>query len=464
MNRAIVIGSGPNGLAAAILLARAGCAVTVHEASAQIGGGLRSAELTLPGFIHDVCSAIHPMAVCSPCFEMFPLAEHGLEWVHPDAPLAHPLDDGTAAVMERSIDATAAGLGADGRAWKRVFGPYVEAWPELRHDVLAPLRLPRNPVLMARFGLHALRSAAGFARSEFRGVRARALFAGMAAHSIMPLDQPVSASIGMVMAITGHACGWPFPRGGAQRLADALAGYLRALGGEIRTESRVAALPDADFVMCDVSPRQLAEMGRDRLPGDFRKRLARFRYGPGVFKVDWALDGPVPWRAAECTRAGTLHLGGTLEEIAEWEGRFQGRPFVLAAQHTLFDPTRAPAGQHTLWAYCHVPNGSNADMTAAIEEQVERFAPGFRARIIARHTMGPAELERRNENLVGGDIAGGAMNLRQIFLRPTGMMYRTPVKGVFLCSASTPPGGGVHGMCGYHAVRSCQLSAISYQR
>jgi phytoene dehydrogenase-like protein len=452
--RAEVIGSGPNGLAAAILLARAGLAVTVHEASGTIGGGVRSEELTLPGFVHDVCSGIHPMAVCSPCFEMLPLAEHGLEWVHPDAPLAHPLDDGTAVLLERSLDTTAAGLGPDGRAWKRVFSPYVEAWPELRHDVLAPLRMPRSPVLMARFGLHGIRSAAAFARGEFRGERARALFAGLAAHSIMPLDRPLSASIGMVMGIAGHACGWPFPRGGAQRLSDALAGYLRSLGGEIRTESRVSALPHADLVMCDVTPRQLLEIGADRLPLEFRKRLARFRYGPGAFKVDWALDGPVPWRAPECARAGTLHLGGTLEEIAEWEGRFTGRPFVLAAQHTLFDSTRAPAGHHTLWGYCHVPNGSKADMTAAIEDQVERFAPGFRARIVARHTMGPAELERRNANLVGGDIAGGAMDLRQIFLRPTGMTYRTPLANVFLCSASTPPGAAVHGMCGYHAVRN----------
>jgi phytoene dehydrogenase-like protein len=461
--RAVVIGSGPNGLAAAILLARAGCAVTVHEASAGIGGGARSAELTLPGFVHDVCSAIHPMAVASPCFEMFPLAEYGLEWVHPDAPVAHPLDDGTAVMLERSIEATAAGLGPDGRAWKRIFGPYVKAWPELRHDVLAPLRMPANPVLMARLGLQGIRSASRFARSEFRGAPARALFAGLAAHSIMPLDRPLSASIGMAMAITGHACGWPFPRGGAQRLSDALAGYLRSLGGEIRTESRVASLPDGDVVMCDVSPRQLLEIAGDRFPLDFRKRLARFRYGPGVFKVDWALDAPVPWRAPECARAGTLHLGGTLEEIAEWEGRFTGRPFLLAAQHTLFDATRAPEGQHTLWAYCHVPNGSAADMTDAIEAQVERFAPGFRARIIARHTMGPAELQLRNENLVGGDIAGGAMDLRQMFLRPTGMMYRTPLPNVFLCSASTPPGAAVHGMCGYHAVRNAEkLLAISY--
>jgi phytoene dehydrogenase-like protein len=460
--RAIVIGSGPNGLAAAVLLAREGLAVTVHEANPEIGGGVRSAELTLPGFVHDTCSAIYPMAVCSPCFELFPMAEHGLEWVHPDAPVAHPMDDGRAVVLERSLDATAAGLGSDGRAWQRIFAPLVAGWPELRHDVLAPLRLPRNKLLMARFGLHAIRSATGFARAEFRGARARALFAGLSAHSIMPLDSAASAAIGMVMAITGHACGWPFPRGGAQRLSDALAGYFRALGGEIQTESRVTDLPEADVVMCDVTPRQLLRIAGGRFPASFRDRLARYRYGPGVFKVDWALDAPVPWRAAECGRAGTVHLGGTMEEIAEWESRYMGRPFVLAAQQTLFDRTRAPEGQHTLWAYCHVPNGSTMDMTGAIEEQVERFAPGFRARIVARHAMGPAEIERRNANMIGGDISGGALNLRQMFLRPTGMMYRTPLANVFLCSASTPPTASVHGMCGYHAVRSYQLTTKSY--
>ena len=459
--RAEVIGSGPNGLAAAILLARVGYAVTVHEANSEIGGGVRSAEMTLPGFVHDTCSAIYPMAACSPCFEMFPLAEYGLEWVYPDVPAAHPLDDGTAVLLERSIEATVAGLGADGRTWARVFAPYVKAWPGLRHDILAPpVRLPRNPLLMARFGLDALRSAESFARGHFRGVRARALFAGLAAHSIMPLDRAASASIGMVMAILGHAAGWPFPRGGAQRLSDALAAHLRALGGEIRTESRVTSLPEADLVMCDITPRQLVEMAGGKLPAGYRQRLARYRYGPGVFKVDWALDAPVPWRAPECERAGTVHLGGTLEEIAEWESGFTGRPFVLAAQHTLFDSTRAPEGQHTLWGYCHVPNGSAADMTAAIEDQVERFAPGFRARIVARHTMGPAEIERRNANMVGGDIAAGAIDLRQIFLRPTGMLYRTPLANVWLCSASTPPGAAVHGMCGYHAVRNA-VGAIS---
>jgi len=452
--RAAVIGSGPNGLAAAILLARAGYAVTVDEAADTIGGGARSAALTLPGFVHDVCSGIHPLAVCSPCFELFPLTDYGLEWIHPEVPLAHPMDDGTAVLLERSLDSTAGGLGADSDAWRRIFAPYVAAWLRLRHDVLAPLRLPDDPLLMARFGLDGVRSAVRFARSEFRGARARALFAGLAAHSIMPLEAPFSSAIGLVMAITAHACGWPFPRAGAQRISDALAGYLRSLRGEIRTGSRVSSLPDADIVLCDITPRQLLRIAGDRFPVDFRARLRRYRYGPGVFKLDYALDAPVPWRAAECARAGTIHLGGAIEEIVEWEGHFGGRPFVIAAQHSLFDSTRAPAGQHTLWAYCHVPNGSPADMAAAIEDQIERFAPGFRGHILARHAMGPAELERRNANLVGGDISGGAITARQIFLRPTGMVYRTPLPNVFVCSSSTPPGGGVHGMCGYHAVRN----------
>ncbi len=460
-----MIGSGPNGLAAAILLARAGChAVNVHEAASGIGGGARSDELTLPGFVHDVCSGIHPMAVCSPCFNLFPLADYGLEWIHPAAPVAHPLDDGTAVLLERPLETTAAGLGTDGDAWRRLFAPYVQAWPRLRYDILAPLRLPHDPLLMARFGLHAIRSAVALAESEFRGTRAQALFGGLAAHSVMPLDAPVSAAIGLVMGITAHACGWPFPRGGAQRLSDALAGYLRSLGGEIHTESRVTALPEAGIVMCDVTPRQLLAIAGARFPDEFRRRLERYRYGPGVFKVDYALDAPVPWRAPECARAGTLHLGGTLDEIAQWEGSFAGRPFVLAAQHTLFDLSRAPAGKHTLWAYCHVPNGSAADMTDAIEEQIERFAPGFRSRILARHAMGPAELERRNANLVGGDISGGAIDARQMFLRPTGMTYRTPVDGVYICSSSTPPGGGVHGMCGYHAVRNALRDAGEFNR
>jgi phytoene dehydrogenase-like protein len=452
--RAIVIGSGPNGLSAAILLARAGYSVTVHEAAEQIGGGVRSYELTLPGFVHDLCSAVHPMAACSPCFDEFPLADHGLEWIFPEVPLAHPLDDGTAVLLERSLDATAARLGPDGLAWHDLMRPFVEEWPRLRFDILAPLRVPHNPVLMARFGLYAFRSASGLAGSLFRGPHARALFAGVAAHSIMPLDAPASAAIGLVMGIIGHAAGWPFPRGGAQRIGDALAACLRAEGGEIRTASRVTTLPDADLVMCDITPRQVLSIAGDRFPADFRRRLERFQYGPGVFKVDWALDGPIPWRAPGCARAGTVHIGGTMEEIALWEGHFTGRPFVLLAQQSLFDPSRAPAGKHTGWAYCHVPNGSTVDMTEAIEQQVERFAPGFRERILARHTAGPADLERRNANLVGGDVAGGAINLRQLFLRPTGMVYRTPLPHVFFCSASTPPGAGVHGMCAYHAVRN----------
>jgi phytoene dehydrogenase-like protein len=451
--RAHIIGSGPNGLAAAILLARAGYPVTVFEASSRIGGGVRSEELTLPGFLHDVCSSVLPMAVCSPCFEQFPLAAHGLEWVHPEVPLAHPLDDGTAVLLDRSIPFTAANLGGDGARWHSLFAPLAARWMSLRHDILAPPELPRHPLAMARFGLHAFRSARGLADSRFRETRARALFAGLAAHSIMPLERVPSAAIGLVLGICAHAVGWPFPRGGSQRIGDALAGYLRSLGGEIVAESRVTSLPESGIVMCDIAPRQMAALGGDRFPAQFRRDLEAFRYGPGAFKMDWALDAPIPWRAAECALAGTVHLGGTLEEIAGWESAHRGAPFVLLAQTSLFDPTRAPAGKHTAWAYCHVPHGSTEDMATAIEDQIERFAPGFRARILARHTMNPAQLEAYNPNLVGGNVAGGAIDLRQMFLRPTPLLYRTPAAGIFLCSASTPPGGGVHGMCGYHAVR-----------
>ena len=454
-SRAVVIGSGPNGLSAAILLARAGRAVTVYEASSHIGGGARSRALTLPGFLHDVCSAIHPMAVASPCFEQFPLRRHGLEWIHPDAPLAHPLDDGSAVMLERSLDATCANLGPDGAAWRGLMEPFVEAWPELRGDVLAPLlRAPRHPVWMARFGLHALRPARALAQALFRGPRARALFAGIAAHSILPLEARPSSAVGMVLAIAGHAAGWPLPRGGSQRITDALAAYFRSLGGEIHAASPVTRLPDAPLVMCDLTPRQLLALAGDCFPPRYRRALARWRYGPGAFKIDWALDGPIPWRASACARAGAVHVGGTLEEIAAWEGGHAGRPFVLVAQPSLFDPSRAPAGKHTAWAYCHVPNGAEADMTGAVEDQIERFAPGFHTRILARHVFTPAALERHNPNLVGGDIAGGAAGLRQTFLRPTPSLYRTPLKGVYICSASTPPGGGVHGMCGYWAVRA----------
>ncbi len=452
---AVVIGGGPNGLSAAILLARAGYAVTLHEAASCVGGGARSEELTLPGFVHDVCSAVHPMAVSSPCFDDFPLQQHGLQWIHPDAPLAHPMDDGSAVMLERSLSDTAGNLGPDGPRWMRFFGPLVKAWPELRSDVLGPLlRVPRHLLPMARFGLGALLPAASLARAVFRGPRARALFAGVAAHSIMPLDAPASAGVGIALTTTGHAFGWPVARGGSQSIADALAGCLRALGGEIRTGSKISRLPQAGLVMCDLTPRQLLDFAGAPWPESFRRSLANFRYGPGVFKLDWALDGPIPWRAPECARAATVHLGGTLEEIATWEKRWTGKPFVLLAQPSLFDPTRAPAGKHTAWAYCHVRNGSTQDMTRAIEDQVERFAPGFRQRILARHTLAPADLERRNANLVGGDIAGGAINLRQLFFRPTRHIYRTPLPNVYLCSASTPPGAGVHGMCGYNAAKT----------
>ena len=449
----MVIGSGPNGLTAAIVLARGGCQVTVYEGGAQIGGGARSAELTLPGFVHDVCSAVHPMALSSPAFEQFPLAAHALDWIHPEAPLAHPLDDGTAAVLERSVDATARGLAGDGDAWRSLMEPLAEAWPRLRHDVLAPPHFPRHPLLMAKFGMKALGSASGLVQSRFRGPRARALFAGIAAHACLPLEARPTAGVGLTLAAAAHSVGWPFPRGGAQRIADALAGYLRSLGGEILTGSPLTALPEAPIVLCDVTPRQFLSLAGPRLTEPFCGALARYRYGPGAFKMDWALDGPIPWTAKECVRAGTVHVGGTFEEIAEWERSHSGRPFVLVVQPTLFDATRAPAGKHTAWGYCHVPNASSVDMASAIEDQIERFAPGFRARILARSVLPPAALERLNPNLVGGDINGGSIQLGQFFLRPTRRLYATPLEGVYLCSSATPPGGAVHGMCGYHAAR-----------
>ena len=459
-SRAVVVGSGPNGLSAAILLARAGIAVTVHEAADEIGGGARTAELTLPGYLHDVCSAVHPMAACSPCFEQFPLAQFGLAWIHPAAPLAHPLDDGSAVMLERSLDATAANLGADGPAWRALFGPIAAHWRDLRHDVLAPLGIPRHPFVMANFGRHALRSARGLAEARFRGPRARALFAGIAAHSTLPLEAMPSAGVALVLGAVAHVSGWPISRGGSQRISDALAGYLISLGGEVLTDSRVDSLPSAPLVMCDVTPRQLLKLAGSRLPAGYRESLARYRYGPGVFKLDFALDAPIPWRAPDCARAGTVHLGGALEEIAQWEATCTGRPFVLLAQPSLFDRTRAPAGKHTVWAYCHVPNGSTGDFTDAIEQQIERFAPGFRSRILARHVLTPAKLEARNANLVGGDIVGGSMALSQTFLRPNWRRHRTPIHGVYLCSSSTPPGGSVHGMCGYFAVKAAFLDKL----
>jgi phytoene dehydrogenase-like protein len=467
LRRAVVIGSGPNGLAGAIALARAGFEVVVHEAEPQPGGGMRSEQLTLPGFVHDVCSSIHPLGAGSPFFRELDL---DVEWIHPDAPAAHPFDDGTSLLLERDLEATADALGRDGDDYRRLVGPLVEGWREIERVLLGPLPVSPSAVLDLRRRLgtrglaDALRTALSAARplaeSRFVEERARGWFAGHAAHSMLPLERRPSGGFGLALVTLGHAVGWPFPRGGSQRVADALAARLRDLGGEVLTESPVDELPKADVVLADVVPRELARIAGARLPDRYRSRLLAYRHGPGAFKLDWALDGPIPWRDPACARAGTVHLGGTLEEISAsewgaWSGRPAGNPFVLLAQTSLFDDTRAPAGEHTAWAYCHVPNGSTVDMTERIEAQVERFAPGFRDRILARHTMGPADLEAHNRNLVGGDLNGGAMDLGQLFFRPARKLvpYRTPLEGVYLCSSSTPPGGGVHGMCGYSAGR-----------
>ena len=460
---AVVVGSGPNGLAAAITVAQTGRSVLVLEAADTPGGGARTAELTLPGFRHDVCSALHPLAVGSPCLSTLPLAEHGLEWIHPRYPVAHPLDDGSPAVLERDVDATAANLGDDAESYRNLMSPLMRDWSRIAAGAMGPLRPPRNPIAMGRFGMKALRSARSLADSQLRTVQARALFAGIAAHSVTPLEFRGSAAAGLILQVAGHAVGWPMPRGGAQSLTDSMVSYLQSLGGEVVTGVRVDSLdelPQASAVLLDVGARELGRISGDRLPTGYRRKLDAFRYGPGVFKIDWALDAPIPWTAAECGEAGTVHLGGTLEEIADaeaavWRGEHPERPFVLLAQPTMFDNTRAPSGKHVAWAYCHVPNGSDFDMTERIEAQVERFAPSFRERVLARSVMSPSDVEAYNANYVGGDIGGGANTLRQLFARPVSAIapYRTPIKGVYLCSASTPPGAGVHGMCGYWAAR-----------
>lgn len=462
---ALVVGSGPNGLAAAVALARQGLSVAVWEAKETPGGGCRSAELTLPGFTHDVCAAVLPLGISSPFLRSLPLGEGGLGWVHSPAPLAHPLDDGSAVLLERDLEATVAGLGPDAEAWRGLVGPLAKAWFGLAEDLLAPpLHWVRHPVAYARFGLLALRSARALAESRFRGPRARALFAGLAAHGVLPLERAGTAAFGLTLGAAGHAAGWPLVRGGSRGLIDALEAHLRSLGGEVRVNApveRAQDLPAAGAVLWDVTPRQLLAIGGRSLPGPYRRALRRFRYGPGVFKVDWALLDPIPWAAPECRRAATIHLGGTLEEIAASErtvarGRAPERPYVILVQPTLFDPTRAPPGQHTAWAYCHVPSGSAEDLTARIEAQVERFAPGFRECVLARSTRGPREMEAENPNYVGGDIGGGVQDLRQTFARPVPALrpYRTPFPGWYLCSSSAPPGGGVHGMCGFHAARA----------
>jgi phytoene dehydrogenase-like protein len=468
---AIVIGSGPNGLSAGIELARNGHDVVVYEANDTIGGGCRSAELTLPGFVHDLCSAFHPLGAASPFFRSLDLTRDGLDWIEPPAALAHPLDDGTAVVLERSITATAANLGPDARAYRRLVAPLVPEWDDLAADALGPLiRIPRHPFVMARLGLPGVLPARMLARIAFSGVRARALFAGLAAHSVLPLDAPLTASFALMFAVLTHVANWPFPRGGTQRIADALATRLRSLGGTIVTDRRVRSLDElepARAYLCDVTPRQLDEMAGRRLSDGYRARLRSFRYGPGVFKLDYAMDGPIPWRANECLRAGTVHVGGTLEEITESEaqvarGTPAERPFILVGQQSLFDESRAPSGKHTVWAYCHVPNGSTFDMTERMEAQIERFAPGFRERVLARSVMGPAEVQSHNANYIGGDIGGGANTLFQFMTRPFFRLdpYATSARDIYLCSSSTPPGGGVHGMCGYHAARSALRGAF----
>lgn len=470
---AAIIGAGPNGLAAAITLARVGRRVIVFEAASEIGGGCRSKALTLPGFTHDVCAAIHAFGVASPFLRSLPLANFGVEWIESPAPLAHPLPDGRAVVLERSLDAMRATLGADAAAWRRLVEPSVRHLDDILDGVLGPLRplhqlaRPLPSLHLARFGAYAVQSAQGMANRLFQDAPAKALFAGTAAHFMLPIDQPPTGVAALLMVAMGHAAGWPMARGGSQRVVDAMAAYLRDLGGEIVTDTSISSLdelPSADVVLADITPRQLLHIAGDRLPVGYRGQLQRFRYGPGVCKLDLALDGPIPWSNPACARAATVHVGGTIEEIAAseravWAGTISEQPFVLLSQQSLFDDSRAPEGKHTVGAYCHVPSGSTEDMTERIERQIERFAPGFRDRILARHTITAPQMQAYNPNYIGGDINGGVQDLLQLFTRPVmtaniSNPYATPVAGLYLCSSSTPPGGGVHGMCGFHAANA----------
>jgi phytoene dehydrogenase-like protein len=461
---AVVVGSGPNGLAAAVALAQRGRSVLVLEAQATIGGGARSAELTLPGFVHDTCSAIHPMAVASPFFQTLALERYGLKWIEPPAVVAHPLDGQPAVLVERSVEATAAGLEDDGDSYCRLVRPLVASSAILFRELLGPLSIPRHPTVQARFGLRAIQSAWRLAHGWFTTQRARALFAGVAAHSFLPLRQAPSAAVGLMLLIAGHACGWPLPQGGAQALSNALAELLRSLGGKIVVDCRVSdidQLPYARVILLDLTPRQVVQLAGHRLPPGYRRALERYRYGPGIFKIDWALSEPIPWSDPNCRRAATVHLGGTIDEIAAseaaaWTQRPSDRPYVLVAQPSLFDPTRAPEGRHTAWTYCHVPHGSTVDMRCQIEQQLERFAPGFRDCVLAQHIFTPATIQLHNENYIGGDINGGAQDFGQLYTRPVAKWrpYRTALPKLYICSSSTPPGGGVHGMCGYHAAQT----------
>ncbi|MDR6784341.1 phytoene dehydrogenase-like protein [Pedobacter africanus] len=476
MNRtdfdAVVVGSGPNGLAAAIAMQQEGLSVLIIEGKAEIGGGLRSAELTLPGFVHDICSAIHPLAIGSPFFNTLPLQDHGLLYAYPGLAAAHPFDDGTAAVLSASLRETAGLLGQDEQAYIKVIGPLLKDWPDIAPDVLGPLRFPKHPLAMARFGLNALTSAS-FLAKRFKTKAARGLWAGMAAHSIQPLSNLSTSAIGLVLMTAAHLKGWPVPVGGSATIADALASYFIAIGGRIETGRFISSLnelPSAKAVLFDVTPKQLLQIAGHKFSALYKWQLERYRYGMGVFKVDWALDEAIPFTAVQARQAGTVHIGNTIEEIALsekqcWQGKHAEKPFVLLAQQSLFDSSRAPEGKQTAWAYCHVPNGSVKDMTAVIEQQVERFAPGFRDRILARHTMNTSQMEAYNPNYIGGDINGGVIDLGQIFTRPAlrSSPYRTSAKGLYLCSSSTPPGGGVHGMCGYHAARRALKDIFSIE-